>query len=479
MPQKNKKTTIAKHRPIAKKNRVIKKPTIKKSGSDSKKTTLSTPVKDDGTKTASIKNMFSALRGMKDILPVDERFWRTLYHGAEDIATAYNFHFIETPILEHANVFIRSIGKGTDVIDKEMYVFEDRDGMKIALRPEGTAGIVRAYISHGFQTQPQPVKVWYYESMFRHDRPQAGRYRQFHQFGCESFGIRDAVIDAELISVAYHFINDLGIDIQVKMNSIGTVEDRQKYIVELVTYLRQKRSYLCEDCKRRINKNPLRTFDCKQEQCQQVKAEAPQIIDWLSEDSKKFFMKVLEYLDELEIPYILDTTLVRGLNYYTDTVFEIYEEDENGSQSALGGGGRYDLLVEQLGGLDTPGSGFSIGLERVVSVMKRREQASGKLVGVDPYSSIYFAQLGEQGRRRGLLLIERLRLNGLVVHHNFGKSSLRVQLESANKFGATHTVILGQKEVQDGTIIIRDMESGIQETIDQKKLVHELSKLSQ
>ena len=224
-----------------------------------------------------------------------------------------------------------------------------------------TASVARSYINHGLQTMPQPVKVWYWVPMFRHDRPQAGRFRQFHQFGCETLGAHSAVVDAELVSVAYNFLRDLGLETTVRINSIGTVSDRENYIVELVGYLRSKRSYLSDESKKRINKNPLRVLDSKQEQDQVVIEEAPQIIDWLSESSKKFFMEVLEYLDEAGVPYVLDSTLVRGLDYYTDTVFELYQDgEEKRSQGALGGGGRYNGLVEQLGGQETPGSGFSI-----------------------------------------------------------------------------------------------------------------------
>ncbi|MFA4831035.1 MAG: histidine--tRNA ligase [Patescibacteria group bacterium] len=444
---------------------------IKKSKDFQKEQKKEARLSGSNTKTPNL------LRGFKDIMPKDEYYWKLMRHAAEGIAEAYGFSWIETPILEEASLFVRSLGKGTDVIEKEMYIFEDADGKKVALRPEATASVARAYIAHGMQTAPQPVKVWYWGQMFRHDRPQAGRYREFHQFSCESLGVHEPVVDAELIVVAYNFLRDLGISSQVRINSIGTLEDRERYIIELVGYLRSKRSYLCEDCRKRINKNPLRCLDCKQEQCRPILEEAPQIIDWLGDDSKKFFMTVLEYLDEVDVPYTLDSTLVRGLDYYTDTVFELYQEDEEGgAQSALCGGGRYNGLTEQLGGQPTPGSGFSIGLERVTTVLRRNLQDDmDKTVSQGP--KLFFAQLGEQARRRSLYLIEELRRNGLVVRHNLGKSSLKAQLELANKFGVTHTIILGQKEFQDGTIIIHDMESGIQEIIDQKKLKQEVKKL--
>jgi histidyl-tRNA synthetase len=318
--------------------------------------------------------------------------------------------------------------------------------------------------------------------MFRHDRPQAGRYREFHQFGCENFGVHDPVVDAELIIVAYNFLRDLGIKSVVHVNSIGTAEDRQNYLIELTGYLRTKRGYLCEDCKKRIIKNPLRVLDCKNEQCQPVIEEAPQILDWLSTSSKSFFTKVLEYLDEADVPYTLRSTLVRGLDYYTETVFELYTEEagETGAQSALGGGGRYDLLVEQIGGQPTPGCGFAIGLERVSAILrsdaeKRAQENKDEHPALDR-QVVYFAHLGEQARQRALKIIENLRRTGVRLYHNLGKGALKAQLEQANKLRAANTLILGQKEVQDGTIIIRDMESGIQEIVDIKKLKNALEK---
>lgn len=418
------------------------------------------------------------LRGMKDITVKDEIYWHTVYRRAEEICNAYGFGLMETPVLEEASLFSKSIGKDTDVVGKEMYVFEDRDGTRVALRPEWTAGVVRAYISNGMHTWPQPIKVWNYGPIFRHERPQAGRLRQFHQFGCETIGDRHPAVDAELIVLAYNFLKELGINANVYINSIGNLEDRQNYTVELVGYLRSKRSYLCENCKKRIVKNPLRVLDCKSEQCVPVIEETPQIIDWLSESSKNYFMKVLECLDGLDVPYVLKSTLVRGLDYYTDTVFEFYEEgDTERAQSALGGGGRYDNLIAQMGGQSTPAVGFGLGLERIVSLLRNKEN-NKKFLMEKEWSGIFFAQLGEQARARTLRLIEDMRRQGLVVRHNLAKSSLKTQLEIANKLNASHSLILGQKEVHDGTIIIRDMDSGNQETIDQNKLIIEIKKIS-
>ncbi|MFH1947322.1 MAG: histidine--tRNA ligase [Candidatus Magasanikbacteria bacterium] len=477
--KKNDTKTIKKVSATAKKKAVSKNTAVVKK----KKNTKTTTMQKSTSKEVAVSDIRvtkaktpALLRGMKDILPKDEYFWKKMYRTAEDICEAYGYGYIETPVLEDASLFIRSIGRGTDVVDKEMYIFEDKDGSKVGMRPEFTAGITRAFVGHGMLSYPQPVKVWCWGQLFRHDRPQAGRYRQFHQFGCENFGVHEPVVDAETISVAYNFLLDLGIKTNIHINSIGTTEDRQNYIIELVGYLRTKRSYLCENCRKRINKNPLRVLDCKEEHCKEVVEDAPQIIDWLSEDSKNYFIRTLEYLDEMDIPYVLKPTLVRGLDYYTETVFEIYtEESEEGTQDALGGGGRYDLLVEELGGQPTPACGFGIGLERVILVW-RKQIEEGKIILEDIKSKVFFAQLGEQAKMKALRIIENLRRDGIIVGHNLGKTALKAQLELADKQKCAYCVIIGQKEVQDKTIIIRDMESGIQEIVDQKKLKTELDK---
>jgi len=452
---------------------------VNKKVTEKKKVTPKTSVQAEKKKPKKVTKFQTppTLRGMKDLLPRDEKHWRILYNTAQQFADAYGYARLQPPVVEEAILFTRSIGEGTDVVDKEMYVFQDTDGDALALRPEFTAGVARAYITNGLHSESQPVKVWAWGPVFRHDRPQAGRYRQFHQWSVETMGARDAVLDAELISMAYHSVTDLGLSAIVHINSIGSKEDRERYIVELTGYLRSKRSYLSETSKARLTKNPMRILDSKEEQDQVVLEEAPQILDWISEDARKYFMSVLEYLDELEIPYILRPTLVRGLDYYCDTVFELYESDKEDG-GALGGGGRYDGLVQELGGRETPAAGFGLGIERVITAMRRNEQESG-YVYEDPrmQSTIYFAQLGVQARKKALGIIELLRKNGILVHHNLGKTSLKQQLEQANKCEVTHAVILGQQEVQDGTIIIRDMESGNQEIVDQKKLEKELRRI--
>ncbi|MFA6547790.1 MAG: histidine--tRNA ligase [Candidatus Magasanikbacteria bacterium] len=443
---------------------------------------IAKPVKEKISKEKEVqvsergKKTFNLLRGMHDILPKDEKYWKPMYQVASDLATHFQFGRLETPILEEVGLFIRSIGKGTDVVDKEMYAFEDKDGTKVCMRPELTAAAVRAFIMHGMWNMPQPVKLWYWGPMFRHDRPQAGRYRQFHQLGYETFGHAEPSADAELILIAYDFYKDLGLPVEIHINSLGTPDERANYKVELVNYYRSKRSYLCEECRNRLVKNPMRLLDCKEERCQSVKEEAPQIINWLGAESKNHFMKVLEYLDELAIPYHLDSTLVRGLNYYTHTVFEVYAADaEISAQSALGGGGRYDLLVEEMGGRPTPAVGMALGLERSVLALKQYNEKNNREIHKVP-TEAFVAQLGDEARRVTLKIIDQLRFGGIKISFNLCKTSLKTQLELADNLKVPFAVIIGQKEVQDGTAIIRDMESGIQEIVDQKKLISVLKR---
>jgi histidyl-tRNA synthetase len=413
------------------------------------------------------------LRGMKDILPAEQKYWQFVRKQIDDLAGAYGFERIDTPILEETGLFVRTAGKTSDVIEKELFTFDDRGGDSVSLRPEGTASVARAYINHGMFNLPQPVKMYYVGQMFRYERPQSGRYREHWQFGLEAFGDASPALDAEVILLATLFYKGLGIKTTVSINSIGCTSCRPGYIAELLSYYKTKRAMLCEDCKRRMVKNPLRLLDCKEEGCQPIKAEAPQIVDHLDEECKTHFMRVLEFLDELQVPYSLNPQLVRGLDYYNRTVFELMLAEEGVELShALGGGGRYDGLVELLGGRPTPACGFGIGLERAISQMRGQN--------IEPpdtsKTEIFLAQLGDAARRKSFLLFEDLRMTGVRVGANFAKNSLKGQLEIANRLGAKFTVILGQKEVIDGTIIIRDMESGMQEIVDYAKATAELRK---
>jgi histidyl-tRNA synthetase len=414
------------------------------------------------------------LRGFRDILPEDQGRWNFIRDTVRSIAEAYGYDRIDLPILERSELFNRTIGKGTDIVEKEMYVFTDPSNRSVALRPEATASAARAYIGHGMVDRPQPVKLWYTGPMFRHDRPQAGRYRQFYQAGFECFGASESIVDAQLIVMGMQIFKGLGLDVKLQINSIGTPECRQAYLTELVSYFRQFRTKLCEDDKKRLQKNPMRILDSKDPATIELLENAPQILDWLDEKSKEHFMKVLEFLDEMEIKYELNPYLVRGLDYYTHTVFEFLPAEESEeAQAALGGGGRYDGLVELLGGREgTPGAGFALGLERIARLLEKNNINPPQY----PQPHVFFAQLGDAARRVGLRMFEEFRSAGIPVAEAAGKSALKSQLEVANKLGVKITLILGQKEVLDGTIIMRDMESGAQETVDIKKIVSMVGK---
>lgn len=416
-----------------------------------------------------------SLRGMKDVLPGDQKYWALVRGAAENLATSFGFERIDTPILEETALFVRGVGKQTDIVEKEMFSFVDQGGESMTLRPELTAPLARGYINHGMWNHPQPIKWFTWGPVFRHERPQAGRYRQFTQAGLDTFGDRHPVIDANLIYAAHSLFKDVGLDAIVMVNSIGDSVSREAFKNELVAYYRSKRSQICENCKKRLLKNPMRVLDCKEEGCVAVKSEAPQIVDFLNEESKNHFIRVLEYLDELEVPYQLQPHLVRGLDYYSHTVFEIVgseEADKSGSQVALAAGGRYDSLIETLGGQPTAACGFSWGIERIILRLKEKSVLVPEILQPD----VFIAQLGEPARRKTLALFNMLRKDGVRVAESFSRDALKQQLEIANRLGVRYTVILGQKEVLDGTALIRDMESGIQEILDFKKCAIELKR---
>lgn len=416
------------------------------------------------------------LRGFRDILPADLAHLRRIQGTIARIAGAYGFQEIELPLVEETALFVRGVGKATDVVEKEMYTWETPGGESVSLRPEGTASVVRAFIQHGMLNQPQPVKLWYTGPMFRYERPQAGRFRQFYQSGLECIGESDPIVDAQLVLISYLVAKELGIDSVVRINSIGTPEARTNYKNALVAYFRSKRGKLSEEDKKRLLKNPLRLLDSKDPGMQELKAEAPQMVDWLDEESRLHFTRVLEYLDELGVPYELDPYLVRGLDYYTKTVFELYaaNDDQELAQSAIAGGGRYDGLIETLGGRPTSAAGLAFGLDRLLS--RVREQAAQHPQPPQAQVQVFLAQLGDMGRKRALALFEEFRQAGITVGEALSKASIKSQMEAANKAGAKWAIVVGQKEVLDGTAIIRDMDAGTQEIVDVKKLIHEIRK---
>jgi len=432
------------------------------------------------------------LRGFKDILPAEQKYWNSIRKKTNEIARDYGFERVDFPLLEETALFIRSVGKETDIVEKEMFSFEDRGGEKVSLRPEATAQVARAYISHGMLNLPQPVKLFYIGPMFRYDRPQSGRYRQFNQCGFEAIGNIHPVLDAQVILMTFNFLKELGLNVNVQINSIGCPNCRKEYKVQLINYYKTQRSDLCPDCKIRLTKNPLRLLDCKEEKCRAISEDAPQIVDWLCEECKNHFVKVLEFLDELEIPYNLNSRLVRGLDYYTKTVFEIWpghgqggpispvsaekpegnEEEDKKAQNALAGGGRYDNLIELLGGRPTPAVGASIGIERTILKLK---EANIEVPEQEKFD-IFVAQLGESAKRESMKLYETLRKEGIKVAEGFSKDGLKNQLENASKLNVKYTLILGQKELSEGTILLRDMEGGVQETINYSKAVKDIKK---
>lgn len=421
------------------------------------------------------KLKFQAPSGMHDILPDDQALFQKVYDTASSIAKFYGFQKIDTPIVEAAELFSKGLGFSTDVVEKQMYVLRTKGGDELALRPEFTAGIVRAFIEHGMFNLPQPLKLFSFGPLFRYERPQAGRFRQFHQVDFEVFGEASSVIDAQIIQIFYNFLDELKFkNLIVEINSIGDSQCRPYYKKLLVNYLKSRENSLCADCKRRLRQNPLRILDCQEEKCHQVLSQAPQMVDHLCQECNEHFKRVLEFLDEIELPYRLNPYLVRGLDYYTKTVFEIFEDTEAGKNlGALVGGGKFDVLVRLLGGKNTPACGGAAGVERIVAVLKERMK---KDVASFAMQKIFLAQLGELAKRKSLKLFEEFRKARIPVVESLAKDSLKTQLRTADKVGAKYTLILGQREALEETIIVRDMSSGKQEVVKLSKVVAEMKK---
>ncbi|MDD3386554.1 MAG: histidine--tRNA ligase [Candidatus Pacebacteria bacterium] len=420
------------------------------------------------------KPKFQSPTGMHDILPQNQAYYEKIQNTAKEVVEFYDFGKIDTPVLEDYNLFIRSIGEGTDIVEKEMFTLKTKGKDFLALRPEGTAPIMRSYIENGFVSLPQPVRLWYFGPFFRYEKPQAGRFRQFNQFGIEIIGEDDAIIDAQTILIMYKFLQELGLkDLVVKVNSIGDDKCRPIYRKELLKYLRDKKTSLCADCQKRIKTNPLRVFDCKNEKCGQVLMGAPQSIDYLCEECKKHLKNVLEYLDELKIPYSLESKLVRGLDYYTRTVFEIESTREQDSPIALAGGGRYDNLSKALGGGEISSCGAAAGIERIIAEMK---EVKSKLI-LHSIPDVFFAQIGPLAKKRSLPILEELRNAKIKVGESFGKDGLKAQLGKASRLGVKAVLILGQKEAINEMILIRNMKTSKQVEVKQEDIVIELKKI--
>jgi histidyl-tRNA synthetase len=402
--------------------------------------------------------MIHGIKGVKDILPSDMSRWHTIEQAARRTATAYGYQEIRIPVFEVTELFARSIGATTDIVEKEMYTFADRDGKSLTLRPEATAGVVRAYIEHNLGSVPTAQKLYYLGAMFRHERPQAGRLRQFHQFGIEAFGSESPLADAEVISLLWRFLSELEIpDLTLHLNSLGSAADRPRYKAALQDFLTPRRDQLCENCRRRLETNPLRVLDCKNRACRDVTEAAPRIGDYLSERSRTHFLEVTTGLDSLKIPYTLEPRLVRGLDYYTLTIFEV-TSGQLGAQNAVGAGGRYDGLVEALGGPATPAVGFAAGLERIALLVPDKI-----LPSLPPL--VYVAGFGQTGLPHAFRLLDELRATGVRADTDYRASSLKSHLRQADRLGALLVAILGDDEANKGSLLVRNMETKEQEEL--------------
>lgn len=425
-------------------------------------------------KTKKRRQALQSIKGMKDILPADMRIWKSFKEIVDNQLTPFSFNEIETPILEKTELYERGTGEDTDIVQKEMFSFETKGGESVSMRPEGTPGVVRAYIENGMNKFTQPVKSYYMGPMFRHERPQAGRFRQFHQLNLEVIGNSHPVLDAEIIYLFHKILNRVGLkDIDIQINSIGCRECRKEYKETLIDYYTPKKRQLCEDCKKRLKNNPFRILDCKKEKCINISSGVPPIVDYLCEDCDRHFKRVLEYLDEAEIVYNLNTTLMRGLDYYTKTTFEIWPaDDKQSAQGALGGGGRYDNLVKLLGGQDAPAVGAALGIERIVEKLKEKEIKPKKPKSPD----VLLIQLGELAKKKSLKIFENLIESGIFAREALHRDSIKSQLRYANKLDVKFALILGQKESQEDMILVRNMEDGVQELVKLDKVVEDIKK---
>jgi histidyl-tRNA synthetase len=409
---------------------------------------------------------FAAPRGTDDVLPEEWRWWRYVRDTAERVCERFGYRRIETPVFEHAGVYLRTAGAGTDIVEKEVYVFRDRGDDLLALRPEGTAGVVRAYIEHGMASLPQPVRLYYIAPNFRYDRPQAGRYRQHTQLGIEAIGDPHPLLDAETIDVLRTFFDTLGIgEYTVKLNTIGDASCRPAYIEALRAYYRPHLDTVCADCRVRFERNPLRLLDCKEERCQPVIAGAPRLHEYLCDACREHFALLRTYLDALGIAYVIDERLVRGLDYYTRTVFEFHPLVE-GAQSSMGSGGRYDGLVELLGGSATPGVGFGTGFERLILNLQRQ----GLDLGPPPAPDVFIAHLTPDAATVALRLAGQLRAAGLEAIVGPAGRSLKAQMRAADARGARYAAILGEQELAAGEVTLRDLGTREERRVSQAEV---------
>src|SRR5690625_1264302 len=416
---------------------------------------------------------FKAPRGTVDILPEETKKWQYVEKVIRQICKTYNYEEIKTPMFEHTEVFQRGVGETTDIVQKEMYTFSDRAGRSITLRPEGTAGVVRAFVQNKLYGSPnQPVKLYYFIEAFRYERPQQGRMRQLHQFGVEVLGSADPAIDAEVISLAMMAYEELGVkSLKLVINSLGDKESRANHKQALIDHFTPHVDELCSDCKNRLNTNPLRILDCKVDMDHPAMKSAPSILDYLNEESAAYFAKVKAYLDAMGIAYVVDENLVRGLDYYNHTAFEIMSEAEGfGAITTLLGGGRYNELAEQLGGPDTPGIGFGMGIERLLMAL----EAENIQLPIDDDLDCYFVSIGEKAECEAVRLIHELRQVGIQVDKDYQDRKIKAQFRAANRLNAKYVFVLGDQELEDGIVQVRSMDSGEQVEVPLESFVNHI-----
>ena len=405
--------------------------------------------------------MYQAPRGTQDILPADRPYWRYVTEAMHQVAGLFGFQQIDTPIFEETGLYVRGVGEGTDIVDKEMYSFQDKGGAEVTLRPEWTAGVMRAYIEHGMHVWPQPVKLYSMGPIFRYERPQAGRFRQHHQFNVEVLGEMDPAVDLEVMSVAWTLLTRLGYrGLHLQLNSTGCPVCRPAYRQALVAYFAQYEDRLNDVDRRRLTINPLRLLDSKEEAAQPLLDAAPHSADYLCEECATHLATLRTYLDAAGMQHSINFRLVRGLDYYTKTVFEVWAEGI-GAQAAVCGGGRYDRLIEELGGPPTPGIGFGMGIERVIASLRQQGVQPPPL----PAPRVQVSPLGEPARVAAITLVRDLRAAGIGALYGFGGRSLKSQLKGADKAGVAYTVILGDQELADNVVIVREMATGEQARI--------------
>jgi len=416
-------------------------------------------------------------RGTQDILPGQAKIWQWLEEKMREITNKYHFVEIRTPIFEHTEIFARGVGDTTDIVQKEMYSFQDRNGRDLTLRPEGTAAVVRSFVENKMYGDPnQPVKLFYIGPMFRYERPQSGRYRQFVQFGVEALGSQDPAIDAEVISLAMNIYKEAGLkNVHLVINSLGDKESRAKHREALINHFRPRIGELCEDCQNRLEKNPLRILDCKVDREHELMKTAPSILEYLNDESKSYFEKVCQYLTDLDIEYTIDPTLVRGLDYYNATTFEIMSSAPGfGSITTLCGGGRYNGLVEEFGGPETPGIGFALSIERLLAALEAEQ------VQLDIYNDLdfYVVALGERAKDYSVKLLNELRNNGFSADRDYSGRKMKAQLKSADRLNAKFVVIIGEDELDNGIVQLKSMETGEQREIKLETFIEEIKQLA-